>query len=334
MLELSQQLVDEEAIAKDFVQYFDLMSCRHSISQSPHSESQVIWTDGACVNNQDARLRRAGSGIYYGPDDRLNWSGMLPGLAQSNQRAELFAVVVACLRDPRPLDVRSDSEWVCNGVKSLQSCPATHPREHSDLWNMLAAEFASRSTAVKVAWVKGHASNLDIVRGRTTAADKAGNDGADRLAVAGAASHQVPEDVAGAALSRRIQAKAVHQMMLAILCARRAEELEVNDEADRGSALGDFDVENDCIDEFEFGACTLSAECDPSLGVCMRPRDNIAPVHVCGHVCFASDGVVTGNEDVARVAPDTEGLLVHGVNMNSTLEDEHDWEPVTLSGEQ
>ena len=46
----------------------------------------------------------------------MNLSVMLRGLVQSNQRAELLAVVLSCLRDPRPLDIRTDSEYVCKGA--------------------------------------------------------------------------------------------------------------------------------------------------------------------------------------------------------------------------
>ena len=57
--------------------------------------------------------------------------------------------------------------------------------DHEDFWNMLADEIRSRPTTVKVSWVKGHAKQIDIDRGRTTHEDKHGNDGADALAVAG-----------------------------------------------------------------------------------------------------------------------------------------------------
>ena len=107
---------------------------------------------------------------------------MLPGLAQSNQRAELFAVLVACLRDPRPLDIRSDSEWVCKGVSSWRTWAAGGWQgDHADLWNMLVCELSSRACDVSVSWVKGHATSIDVDRGRTTSEDKAGNDCADKL---------------------------------------------------------------------------------------------------------------------------------------------------------
>ena len=66
----------------------------------------------------------------------------------------------------------------------------------------------------------GHAKAIDVARGRTTREDKVGNDGADALAVAGAASHAVPSEVLDRAAERRHVAKSVHAMMLHVLHER------------------------------------------------------------------------------------------------------------------
>ena len=87
---------------------------------------------------------------------------------------------------------------------------------------------------------------LDVARGRTTREDKIGNDGADELAVAGAAAHTVPSEVVEAAAARRRSAMQTHEMMLAILAARQLEENE-SGEADRGSDMGEC-MELDCIE--------------------------------------------------------------------------------------
>ena len=201
---------------------------------------QIIWTDGACSHNQDDRFRRAGSGIFYGCSHALNWCGILPGLAQSNQREELFAVLVACSHDPHPLDTRPDSEWVCKGVHScLLWVHGGWPGEHADLWDLLAGELCSRSSVVTVTWVKGHAKDIDVARGRTTREDKIGNDGADKLAVAGAVTHGIDLEVVKAAAERRRTAIQTHKMMLSILLARQACENDATHEADRGSDAGD-----------------------------------------------------------------------------------------------
>ena len=140
---------------------------------------------------------------------------------QSNQRAELLAVVVACMRDPRPLDIRTDSEYVCNGFDALSSWKESGWKgDHADLWNLLASALHSRVSEVCVSWVKGHAKRVDIARGRTTEEDKKGNDGADALAVAGARTHRVPEDILLRACERKQVAKCVQKYMVAVLKAR------------------------------------------------------------------------------------------------------------------
>jgi ribonuclease HI len=54
--------------------------------------AQLIYTDGACPSN--GRLGgRAGVGIFFSQNDPRNLSARLPGTHQTNQRAELFAVL-------------------------------------------------------------------------------------------------------------------------------------------------------------------------------------------------------------------------------------------------
>ena len=43
--------------------------------------------------------------------------------------------------------------------------------DHADLWNSLGDDLRSRAMAVVVSWVKGHAKQIDIDRGRTTKED-------------------------------------------------------------------------------------------------------------------------------------------------------------------
>ncbi len=53
----------------------------------------VVYTDGACRNNGKSRAR-AGYGVFFGYGNKHNVSERLLGRA-TNQRAELFAVIVA-----------------------------------------------------------------------------------------------------------------------------------------------------------------------------------------------------------------------------------------------
>ena len=83
--------------------------------------------------------------------------------------------------------------WVDKGWKG----------DRADLRNCLGAELQSRTVGVCVSWIKGHAKQIAIDRGRATEEDKRGNDGADKLAVAGANKHRVSFRVVGAAQQRK-----------------------------------------------------------------------------------------------------------------------------------
>jgi ribonuclease HI len=52
----------------------------------------MIFTDGACSNNQDRARRRAAAGVFISKGHELNVSQVLPGESHTNQRAELFAL--------------------------------------------------------------------------------------------------------------------------------------------------------------------------------------------------------------------------------------------------
>ena len=192
----------------------------------------LVWTDGAARHAADSRLRRAGSGIWYGQDDPANLSLPLPGKVQTNQRAELFAVVKVLERDGRMLEVRTDSQYVVNGATSWQRWQnGGWQGDNADLWSRLLVVMQQRGADdVKIVKVKGHATREDVRRGRVAEEDKTGNDGADELAVAAARSHAVPAELVQAAATRRRQAKAVQQMFLSILEERFAEERGTDEE--------------------------------------------------------------------------------------------------------
>ena len=84
-------------------------------------QRRIIWTDGACEHQADPRIRRAGAGIFYGINHPMNLALPLPGKMQTNQRAELYAVIKAIERESRKLEIRSDSEYVVRGMNSFSS---------------------------------------------------------------------------------------------------------------------------------------------------------------------------------------------------------------------
>ena len=210
------------------------------------------------TTGSDAR----GQEFFYASGHALNVALRLPGRTQTNQRAELFAVVVAVERDLRRLDIRSDSKYVVDGANELlNGGTVAKTRDHRDLWSRLrtALRSAGRGT-VSVSWVKGHAKQVDVVRGRITQADLVGNHGADALAVAGAFQHMVPGQVAQEALRRQTLAIATHRMMVRIIAERQNAENFLglsHDDPDEGESLADvFRLET-------FGSSCLPSEADP-----------------------------------------------------------------------
>ena len=185
------------------------------------AERVVVWTDGACPQNQFRHLRRGGCGIFYHDQHPRNASFPLPGPEQTNQRAELLACIAALQAEPRPIELRSDSKYVLGGIACARS---VGKGDNSDLWLELHAELARRANIDQFVKVKGHENDRDVRAGRVLPLDKWGNDGADALAVAGAGTHAVPDDVLALCKRRTQMARASQYMMLQILKARAAAE--------------------------------------------------------------------------------------------------------------
>eukprot|EP00660_Eupelagonema_oceanica_P019407 gene19407-biopygen14683 len=199
-----------------------------------------VYTDGAGRHNQDVSVRHAGSGGYWGLDHPLNFSVPVRGgpTEQTNIRGELLAVVLAAERDPRPLEICTDSQWTIDRVQQdlatwrrcgwRRSLNGARP-DHVDLWKRLDRQLSDPARgAVHFRYVKGHAKERDVASGRVDAEDKLGNDAADERAVAGAALHGVPRERVDAARRRARVARAVQRMMLDIAWerARAREEAE------------------------------------------------------------------------------------------------------------
>eukprot|EP00660_Eupelagonema_oceanica_P019372 gene19372-biopygen9003 len=156
----------------------------------------VLWyTDGASSNNQDSRFRRAGYGAICGYQHGHVWniSAALEGTGdtkgQTNNRAELRAVVAVLERDPRPVLLATDSAYVHDGAKrNLQRWRAQGWRRRAasprlitnvDLWRRLHELLSAPGRSVQWRKVKGHATSADVAEGRVTQQDADGNACAD-----------------------------------------------------------------------------------------------------------------------------------------------------------
>ena len=167
-----------------------------------------IYTDGSSLRN-GAQGALAGVGVYFGPRDERyarsihsynyilrtnrNVSEALSGPRQTNQRAELTAVLRALEIVPRNRNVTivTDSRyaidcitvWYINWRKNGWKTAAGKAVENKDLVEHVLAKIEERNGAgVKTLfeWIKGHASHP-------------GNVEADKLAVNGARNNNAPD---------------------------------------------------------------------------------------------------------------------------------------------
>lgn len=157
---------------------------------SPKDMSLVVHTDGACQNNHNRDLARAGVGVFFGHYSPDNCSEALPGRVQTNQRAELYAIkraleLITRRGDPHLYTIKSDSQyaincvtvwfhrWQQNGWKNSRGLDV----ENQDLIRKILQLLAELPrTKVEFEFVKGHSGDL-------------GNSLADDLARKGVEQH-------------------------------------------------------------------------------------------------------------------------------------------------
>ncbi|MCJ1477369.1 hypothetical protein MMC13_006040 [Lambiella insularis] len=144
-----------------------------------------VHTDGSSLRNgQEGAF--AGVGVYFGPNDERNLSEVLQGPRQTNQRAELTAILRALDTIPKDRDVIivTDSRyaidcvtlWYMTWRKNGWKTSAGKAVENRDLVENILGKLEERNSLqvrTTFEWIKGHA-------------DHPGNMEADMLAVTGA----------------------------------------------------------------------------------------------------------------------------------------------------
>ncbi|EQB56959.1 hypothetical protein CGLO_02979 [Colletotrichum gloeosporioides Cg-14] len=147
------------------------------------------YTDGSCLHNGTVDAV-AGVGLFLGPDDPRNVSEPLEGELQTNQRAELTAILRALEKTDvtEGLQILSDSkysincavvwveQWESDGWKNSEGAYI----KNKDLVQAIRKRMLERqaaSTQTRYTWVRGH-SKIQ------------GNEEADKLAVNAALKKQ------------------------------------------------------------------------------------------------------------------------------------------------
>jgi len=159
------------------------------------NDAETIYTDGACPRNGMVD-GRAGIGVFFGSGDERNISARLPGHHQTNQRAELFAILKALetlhtqrTSTKRHVFILTDSDyavkaltvwavkWEQGAWKNTQGKDVVSKDLFKRARDMLRL-LAHTGTVVELRHVAGHAGIV-------------GNEMADQLAVAGALMEEV-----------------------------------------------------------------------------------------------------------------------------------------------
>ena len=178
----------------------------------------VIYTDGSCTQPSQPDLRRAGYAAYWGNEHPANFALPLEGLAQSNQRAELAAVVRCISQDPRRLHIKTDSMYVLKGANRARQWRRTGwKHDHGDLWTRLSDLLAADWGRVIFTHVKAHCTWDDVLQGRIAMIDKVGNARANSLACEGSEKRQALTPITDAAGKRKEFTEALHMQFLCIL---------------------------------------------------------------------------------------------------------------------
>ena len=193
----------------------------------------VVYTDGAAKGNQFRSARSAGIGGFWCRGHPFNFSEALAGDVQTNNRAELTAVLRVFQLELRPVEVRTDSAYVANCIlKHMRLWKSTGWQsrgrviKNADLWQQIEILLAARQpSSYKVTKIKGHVKDADVEAGAATREDKIGNDEADGLAVAGALRAFEPQRVETITTTMAVQ-----RMMVEVCDARaRAASQEASD---------------------------------------------------------------------------------------------------------
>lgn len=177
-------------------------SCTASLSLNTDATT-VVYTDGSCL----LKVPRAGSGLFYALGDSRNASLPIPPKpkenldpknrhGQTNNRAEMFAILAALQRHKGPLQIRSDSQHSVRVV--IGQNVATKNLDIVD--KVFQQMYEVQRGPFNIVWIKGHDNKLE----RGTYRDHVGNEMADLYA--DYTSHKFTDEVMETKIKNRLKA--------------------------------------------------------------------------------------------------------------------------------
>lgn len=150
---------------------------------------KYVFTDGATRGNGKTNAR-ASYAVYWGPYAHLNESALLPGDLQTNQRAELYAIlrvfqqVDAATPQNQKYILVTDSmfaincltKWAPSWAKNGWTTSAKQPVKNQDILQPLYTLYCKHSAYVQLHHVHGHTGKQDMLHQGNDVADKMCND--------------------------------------------------------------------------------------------------------------------------------------------------------------
>ena len=153
---------------------------------------------------------------------------MLPGATYSSEQAELRAllhVIEGATEQGIDVLVKIDNQFVVDTAAAVLAGSPCWPASGHNLWGRLsAAQDRQRKAGLsghQVAWIKGHATTLDVDLEIISSEDRYGNFNADRLASAAASRSCCPRALVALSKARGKQAQEAQRYIVEVLLSRQ-----------------------------------------------------------------------------------------------------------------
>ena len=110
-----------------------------------------VWTDGSCLDPRWEAIARAGAGVFFSKDSKLNTHFPIKArTGQTSVKGEREAAACAILA---PMRAHTDSEWVDKEVKEILDATAKketpNNRDHSEVWSLIEERIRSLDMPLK-----------------------------------------------------------------------------------------------------------------------------------------------------------------------------------------